>query len=151
MGEGGHRPCTLTTLPGSPKILIHTRHGKIAGIYCDKPAEVLEVDWRDRGHRRPRLAVIQCTRPWSAGFPQSPEGPAYPCGPFSSPAAGFAPPSARHAGLRYGCFQMLQPLGRDRLRARVLNYVFNLVKILLGKVELIMLRWKVRRWPLIPR
>ena len=34
---------SLTT-PGSPRILIHTRQGKIAGIYCDRPAKVLEVE-----------------------------------------------------------------------------------------------------------
>ena len=25
----------LTTPPGSPKIMIHTRQGKVVGIYCD--------------------------------------------------------------------------------------------------------------------
>ena len=37
----------LTTPPDSPKILIHTRQGKIAGIYCDKPAKILQVETQD--------------------------------------------------------------------------------------------------------
>jgi hypothetical protein len=36
----------LTTPPGSPKILIHTRRGKCVGIYCDMPAKVLVVETR---------------------------------------------------------------------------------------------------------
>ena len=47
MDEGGRRPRTLTTSPGSPKVLIHTRQGKIAGIYCDQPAKILEVETQD--------------------------------------------------------------------------------------------------------
>jgi hypothetical protein len=34
----------LATPPESPKILIHTRQGKIVGIYCDQPAKILEVE-----------------------------------------------------------------------------------------------------------
>jgi hypothetical protein len=34
----------ITTPPGSPKILIHTRGGKCVGIYCDQPANVLFVE-----------------------------------------------------------------------------------------------------------
>ena len=34
----------LTTPPGSPKIMIHTRQGKVVGIYCDQPAKVLVVE-----------------------------------------------------------------------------------------------------------
>jgi hypothetical protein len=33
---------------GSPRILIHARAGKIAGIYCDQPPIVLEVETQDR-------------------------------------------------------------------------------------------------------
>ena len=43
----------LTTPPGSPKILIHTRQGKIVGIYCDQPAKVLKIETQDD----PRYAV----------------------------------------------------------------------------------------------
>jgi hypothetical protein len=35
---------SLTTPPGSPKILIHTRQGRCVGIYCDQPAKILEVE-----------------------------------------------------------------------------------------------------------
>ena len=34
----------LTTPPGSPQILIHTRQGKCVGIYCNQPAKILEVE-----------------------------------------------------------------------------------------------------------
>ncbi len=34
----------LTTPPGSPNILIHTRQGKVVGIYCDQPAKILQVE-----------------------------------------------------------------------------------------------------------
>jgi len=42
----GAQPC-----PGSPTILIHTRQGKIVGIYCDQPAKVLEVETQDSPNR----------------------------------------------------------------------------------------------------
>ncbi len=45
----------LTTPPNSPKILIHTRQGKVVGIYCDQPAKVLTVETQDD----PRRAVHQ--------------------------------------------------------------------------------------------
>lgn len=38
---------TLTTPPGSPKILIHKRQGKVVGIYCSQPAKILEVETQD--------------------------------------------------------------------------------------------------------
>ena len=41
----------LTTPPGSPRILIHTRQGKIAGIYCDQPAKILQVETQDSPKR----------------------------------------------------------------------------------------------------
>ncbi len=41
--------------PDSPKILIQTRQGKIAGIFCDQPAKILGVEAQDD----PRLAVHQ--------------------------------------------------------------------------------------------
>ncbi len=54
----------LTTPPGSPKILIHKRQGKVVGICCDQPAKILEVETHDSpnwatdpGHRG-FLAVI---------------------------------------------------------------------------------------------
>jgi hypothetical protein len=37
----------LTTPPDSPKIVIHTRQGKVVGIYCDEPAKILEVETHD--------------------------------------------------------------------------------------------------------
>jgi hypothetical protein len=37
----------ITVPPGSPKILIHTRHGRCVGIYCDQPAKVLVVETRE--------------------------------------------------------------------------------------------------------
>jgi hypothetical protein len=37
--------------PGSPKILIHTRHGECIGIYCDHPAKVLCVETQDDAER----------------------------------------------------------------------------------------------------
>jgi len=46
---------SLTAPPGSPKILIHTRHGKAVGIHCDQPAKILQVETRDD----PRPAVHQ--------------------------------------------------------------------------------------------
>ncbi len=43
-----HRhPCKLTTPPASPRILPHTPQGKIAGIYCDKPAKILEIETQE--------------------------------------------------------------------------------------------------------
>jgi hypothetical protein len=51
---------TLTTPPGSPKILIHKRQGKVAGIYCDQPAKILEIETQDW----PKWA----TDPGSRGF-----------------------------------------------------------------------------------
>ena len=45
----------LTTPTDSPKILTHTRQGKIVGIYCDRPAKILEVETQDD----PRRAVHQ--------------------------------------------------------------------------------------------
>ncbi len=54
----------LTTPPGSPKILIHKRQGKVIGIYCDQPAKILEIETQDSpkwasdpGHRG-FLAVV---------------------------------------------------------------------------------------------
>jgi hypothetical protein len=44
---------SLTTPPGSPKVLIHTRRGRCVGIYCDQPAKVLFVETQDD----PRRAV----------------------------------------------------------------------------------------------
>jgi hypothetical protein len=44
---------SLTVPPGSPKILIHTRQGRCAGIYCDQPAKILVVETQDY----PRHAV----------------------------------------------------------------------------------------------
>jgi hypothetical protein len=41
----------ITVPPGSPKILIHTRHGKCVGIYCDQPAKVLKVESRGNAQR----------------------------------------------------------------------------------------------------
>ena len=41
----------ITTPPGSPKILIHTRGGKCVGIYCDQPAKVLFVETQDDPQR----------------------------------------------------------------------------------------------------
>ena len=41
----------LTTPLGSPKILIHTRQGKVVGIYCDQPANVLVVETPDDPRR----------------------------------------------------------------------------------------------------
>ena len=41
----------LTTPPGSPTVLIPTRQGKIAGIYCDQPAKILEVETQDSPKR----------------------------------------------------------------------------------------------------
>ena len=38
---------SLTTPPGSLKILIHPRQYKIAGIYCGQPAKILEVETQD--------------------------------------------------------------------------------------------------------
>jgi hypothetical protein len=38
---------SLTTPPGSPRILIHTRRGKIAGIYCNQPAKIFTVETQD--------------------------------------------------------------------------------------------------------
>jgi hypothetical protein len=38
---------SLTTPSGSPKILIHTRQGKIVGVYCDQSAKALEVETQD--------------------------------------------------------------------------------------------------------
>ncbi len=38
---------SLTTPPGSPRIVIHTRQGKGVGIYCDQPAKILEVETQD--------------------------------------------------------------------------------------------------------
>jgi hypothetical protein len=35
---------SLTTPPGSPKIMIHTRQGRCVGIHCDQPAKVLCVE-----------------------------------------------------------------------------------------------------------
>jgi hypothetical protein len=37
----------LTTASGSPKILVHTRGGKVVGIYCDQPAKILEIETQD--------------------------------------------------------------------------------------------------------
>jgi hypothetical protein len=45
----------LAEPPDSPKILIQTRQGKIASIYCDQPAKILGVEAQDD----PRLAVHQ--------------------------------------------------------------------------------------------
>ncbi len=46
----------LTTPPESPKILIHTRQGKVVGVYCDQPAKILEVETQDspKRHWSPR-------------------------------------------------------------------------------------------------
>ncbi len=41
----------VTTPPGSPKILIHTRGGRCVGIYCDHPAKVLVVETQDDPRR----------------------------------------------------------------------------------------------------
>jgi hypothetical protein len=41
----------LTTPAGSPRFLIHTRAGKIAGIYCDQPAKIMEIETQDSPHR----------------------------------------------------------------------------------------------------
>jgi hypothetical protein len=41
----------VTTPPGSPKILIHTRGGECVGIYCDQPAKVLCVETQDDPQR----------------------------------------------------------------------------------------------------
>ncbi len=41
----------LTTPAGSPKTLIHTRKGRIAGIYCDQPTKILQVETQDRIER----------------------------------------------------------------------------------------------------
>jgi hypothetical protein len=48
---------SLTTPPNSPKILIHTRQGKVVGIYCDQPAKILEVETQDD----PRRQVVPAT------------------------------------------------------------------------------------------
>jgi hypothetical protein len=41
----------ITVPPGSPKILIHTRHGRCVGVYCDQPAKVLCVETQDDPRR----------------------------------------------------------------------------------------------------
>ena len=41
----------LTTPPGSPKIMIHTRQGQVVGIYCDQPSKVLVVETQDDPRR----------------------------------------------------------------------------------------------------
>jgi hypothetical protein len=44
-------PCTCgfhsSERPRSPNILIHTRHGQIAGLYCDQPAKILKIETQD--------------------------------------------------------------------------------------------------------
>jgi hypothetical protein len=54
----------LTTPPGSPKIMIHTRQGKVVGIYCDQPAKILEVETQDdlRHAVQPMPAISPQTR-----------------------------------------------------------------------------------------
>jgi hypothetical protein len=42
--------CLITVPPSSPKIVIHTRQGRIARIYCDQPAKVA-VETRDAPRR----------------------------------------------------------------------------------------------------
>jgi hypothetical protein len=42
---------SLTTPPGSPKILIHTRQGRVVGIYCDQPAKIIEVETQENPKR----------------------------------------------------------------------------------------------------
>ena len=58
----------LTTPPGSPKILIHKRQGKVVGIYCDQPAKILEIETQDSpkwvtdpGHRGFRSVICPQT------------------------------------------------------------------------------------------
>ncbi len=51
---------SLTTPTGSPKILIHTRQGKIVGIYCDQPAKILEVETQNSPKR--------AADPWNQAF-----------------------------------------------------------------------------------
>jgi hypothetical protein len=41
----------LTTPPGSPKFLSHTRSGRCVGIYCDQLAKVLVVETQDNPGR----------------------------------------------------------------------------------------------------
>ena len=52
---------SLTTPPDSPKILIHTRQGKVVGIYCDQPAKILEVETQGSPKRAvdPRNAAVR--------------------------------------------------------------------------------------------
>jgi hypothetical protein len=42
---------SITTPPGSPKIVIHTRSGRCVGIYCDQPAKVLCVETQGNPRR----------------------------------------------------------------------------------------------------
>lgn len=56
----------LTTPPGSPRILIHTRHGKVVGIYCDQPAKVLVVETEDDPRRAVHRAEILMISPQSS-------------------------------------------------------------------------------------
>jgi hypothetical protein len=52
---------SLTTPAGSPKILIHTRQGRVVGIYCNQPAKILEVETQDSPKRAadPRNAAFR--------------------------------------------------------------------------------------------
>ncbi len=51
----------LTTPPGGPRILIHTRQGNCVGIYCDQPAKILQAyELSSQPLSRGRSA-----RPWS--------------------------------------------------------------------------------------
>jgi hypothetical protein len=54
---------SLTTPPNSPKILIHTRQGKVVGIYCDQPAKILEVETQGDPRRQvvPTMICPQTT------------------------------------------------------------------------------------------
>jgi len=48
---------SLVAPPLSPRILIHTRQGKVASIYCDHPAKILEVEPQDDPWRAVRQAM----------------------------------------------------------------------------------------------
>ncbi len=53
---------SLTTLPGSPKILIRTRQGRCVGICCDQPAKVLCVETQDAPAARSTRRTWLCRR-----------------------------------------------------------------------------------------
>ncbi len=52
-----HRGRLAHHAAGQPGFLIHTRQGKITGIYCDKPAKILEIETQGDARRMDHQAM----------------------------------------------------------------------------------------------